>query len=97
MLVRPLAIDFATSISRPESGTVLGRPAVAPSRDLVLLIALCRFLPGQAIGTRSHPGSSNALYNYKLAMPVGIAALVILAWMVIAAFAGAWRTRTRDA
>ncbi len=67
------------------------------ARDLVLLIALSRFLPGQAIGTRAHPGSSNALYNYKLAMPIGVAALVILAWMVIAALAGAWRTRTRDA
>ena len=67
------------------------------ARDLVLLIALCRFLPGQAIGTRAHPGSSNALYNYKLAMPVAAAALVILAWIAIAAVAGAWRTRTRDA
>jgi hypothetical protein len=67
------------------------------ARDLVLLIALCRFLPGQAIGTRAHPGSSNALLNYKLAMPVAVAALVILAWTVIAAVAGAWRTRTRDA
>jgi hypothetical protein len=67
------------------------------ARDLVLLIALCRFLPGQAIGTRAHPGSSNALTNYKLAMPAAVAALVILAWPVIAAVAGAWRTRTRDA
>ncbi|MGH3290755.1 MAG: hypothetical protein ACRDP7_03005, partial [Trebonia sp.] len=67
------------------------------ARDLVLLIALCRFLPGQAIGTRARPGSSNALYNYKLAMPVAAAALVILAWIVIAAVAGAWRTGTRDA
>ncbi len=67
------------------------------ARDLVLLIALSRFLPGEAIGTRAHPGSSNALQNYKLAMPVAAAALVILAWIVIAAVAGAWRTRTRDA
>ena len=67
------------------------------ARDLVLLIALCRFLPGQAIGTRAHPGSSNALNNYKLAMPVAAAAVVILAWAGIAAAAGAWRTRTRDA
>jgi hypothetical protein len=37
------------------------------------------------------------LQNYKLAMPVAAAALVILAWIVIAAVAGAWRTRTRDA
>ena len=67
------------------------------ARDLVLLIALCRFLPGQAIGTRANPGSSNALYNYKLAMPAAAAAVIILAWAGIAAAAGAWRTRTRDA
>ncbi len=67
------------------------------ARDLVLLIALGRFEPGQAIGTHAHPGSSNALNNYKLAMPVAAAALVILAWIVVAAVAGAWRTRTRDA
>ena len=67
------------------------------ARDLVLVFALCRFLPGQAIGTRAHPGSTNALNNYKLAMPAVAAVLVILAWQVIAAAAGAWRTRTRDA
>jgi hypothetical protein len=67
------------------------------ARDLVLLIALSRLLPGQAIGTRAHPGSSNTLTNYKLAMPAVTAVLVILAWLVIPAVAGAWRTRTRDA
>jgi hypothetical protein len=67
------------------------------ARDLVLLISLCRFLPGPAVGTRAHPGSSNALNNFKLPMPAAAAVLVILAWAVIAAAAGAWRTRTRDA
>jgi hypothetical protein len=45
----------------------------------------------------AHPGSSNALYNYKLAMPAAAAILVIVGWTVAAAVAGAWRTRTRDA
>lgn len=67
------------------------------ARDLVLLISLCRFLPGQAIGSHAHPGSSNELTNYKLAMPAGVAILVILAWSVIPAIVGAWSTRTRDA
>jgi len=74
-----------------------GHDVLGAARDLVLLIALCRFLPGQAIGTRANPGSSNALYNYKLAMPAAAAAVIILAWAGIAAAAGAWRTRTRDA
>ena len=67
------------------------------ARDLDLVIALCRFLPGQAIGTRANPGSSNALNNFKLPMPAAGAVLVILAWTALAVAAGAWRTRTRDA
>ena len=67
------------------------------ARDLVLLIALGGLFPGQAIGTRAHPGSSIALNNFKLPMPAAVAVLVILAWAVIPALAGAWRTRTRDA
>jgi hypothetical protein len=67
------------------------------ARDLVLMIALCRLLPVQAVGTRANPGSSNTLTNFKLPMPVVAAVLVILAWVVIPAIAGAWRTRTRDA
>jgi hypothetical protein len=67
------------------------------ARDLVLLISLSRFFPGPAVGTRAHPGSSNALNNFKLPMPAATAVLVILAWAVIAVAAGAWRTRTRDA
>jgi hypothetical protein len=67
------------------------------ARYLVLLISLCRFLPGQAIGSRAHPGSTNALINYKLAMPASVAILVILGWSVIPAAIGAWRTKIRDA
>jgi hypothetical protein len=67
------------------------------ARDLVLLIALSRLLPGQAIGTHAHPGSSNALNNYKIPMPVAVSVLVIIAWAVLPAIAGAWRTKTRDA
>lgn len=67
------------------------------ARDLVLLIALCHWLPGPAVGTHAHPGSTNALVNYKLPMPSAAAILVILAWAVIPAVAGAWRTRTQDA
>jgi hypothetical protein len=67
------------------------------ARYSVLLISLCRFLPGQAIGSHAHPGSTNTLNNYKVAMPASIATLVIAAWVLIPAIAGDWRTRTRDA
>jgi hypothetical protein len=67
------------------------------ARDLVLLIALSHLLPGPAIGTRAHPGSTNALTNYKLPMPAAVAVLVILAWAAIPAVAGAGRTRSLDA
>jgi hypothetical protein len=61
------------------------------------MIALGGLFPGQQAGTRAHPGSSIALNNFKLPMPAVTAVLVILAWAVIPALAGAWRTRTRDA
>jgi hypothetical protein len=67
------------------------------ARDLVLVLAVSRFQPGPAIGTRANPGSSNALNNLKLPMPAVAAVLVILLWLIAAAAAGAWRTRTRDA
>jgi hypothetical protein len=70
---------------------------LGPVRDLVLLIALGALFPGQQVGTRAHPGSSIALNNFKLPMPAVPAVLVILAWAVIPAVAGAWRTRTHDA
>jgi ABC-type transport system involved in multi-copper enzyme maturation permease subunit len=66
-------------------------------RDLVLLIALGRLSPGPAVGTHANPGSSIALDNFKLPMPALVSVLVILAWAVIPAVAGAWRTRTQDA
>jgi hypothetical protein len=79
------------------------RLVVVPLLRLVWLspvpgaVALCRLLPGPAVGTHAHPGSTNALVNYKLPMPSAAAILVILAWAVIPAVAGAWRTRTQDA
>jgi hypothetical protein len=67
------------------------------ARDLVLLIALGRLTPGPAVGTHANPGSSIALDNFKLAMPASVAVLVILAWAVIPAAAGTWRTKIQDA
>jgi hypothetical protein len=66
-------------------------------RWAVLSIALSRFLPAAAIGSRDHPGSSNVLTNYKLTMPAAAAAFVILGWVIIPALLGAWRTARRDA
>lgn len=67
------------------------------ARDAVLLVALGHFRPGIAYGTYVHPGSSNALPGYELPMSTGVTLLVVLAWAVFPAVAGAWRTATRDA
>jgi hypothetical protein len=79
------------------SGMLYLATFLGAARDLVLVFAVSRFQPGAAIGTRANPGSTNALNNLKLPMPAVAAALVILAWLIAAAAAGAWRTRTRDA
>lgn len=65
------------------TGIVYAATFLGSARDLALSIALCRLLPGPAIGTRAHPGSSIALLNYKLPMPASIAVLVIAAWVLI--------------
>ena len=79
------------------SGMLYLATFLGAARDLVLVLAVSRFQPGPAIGTRANPGSSNALNNLKLPMPAVAAVLVILLWLIAAAAAGAWRTRTRDA
>ena len=79
------------------SGMLYLATFLGAARDLVLVFAVSRFQPGPAIGTRVNPGSTNALNNLKLPMPAVTAVLVILAWLIAAAAAGAWRTRTRDA
>jgi hypothetical protein len=52
---------------------------------------------GGGYRTPAHPGSANALPADVLPMAAAVAVLVILAWTVIPAIAGAWRTRTQDA
>jgi hypothetical protein len=79
------------------SGMLYLATFLGAARDLVLVFAVSRFLPGPAIGTRANPGSTNALNNLKLPMPAGVAILVILGWLVVPAVAGAWRTRSREA
>jgi hypothetical protein len=79
------------------SGLLYLATFLGAARDLVLVLAVSRFQPGPAIGTRANPGSSNALNNLKLPMSAVAAVLVILLWLIAAAAAGAWRTRTRDA
>jgi hypothetical protein len=79
------------------SGMLYLATFLGAARDLVLVFAISRFLPGPAIGTRANPGSTNALNNLKLPMPAGVAIVVILGWLIVPAVAGAWRTRNRDA
>jgi ABC-type transport system involved in multi-copper enzyme maturation permease subunit len=67
------------------------------ARDLLLPVAISHLRPGTAIGTAAHPGSTNALPAYILPMSAVAAVAVVLAWMVVPALAGAWRTRTMDA
>ena len=94
---RPLTITAIIGWNTVATSVLYLAGFLGAARDLVLLIALSDLLPGPAIGTRANPGSSNALTNYKLAMPAVLAVAVIVAWVVVAAAAGAWRTRTRDA
>lgn len=94
---RPITLILIIGWETIATGIVYLAAFLGAARDLVLLIALSRLLPEAAIGTHAHPGSSNALNNYKLPMPAAVAVLVILAWVVIPVAAGAWRTMTRDA
>jgi hypothetical protein len=94
---RPVTLIAVIGWNTVATGILYLASFLGPVRDLVLLIALGGLFPGQQVGTRAHPGSSIALNNFKLPMPAITAVLVILAWVVIPAAAGAWRTRTRDA
>jgi hypothetical protein len=94
---RPVTLVTVIGWNTLATGILYLASFLGPVRDLVLLIALGALSPGQEVGTRAHPGSSIALNNFKLSMPAAVAVLVILAWAVIPAVAGAWRTRTRDA
>jgi hypothetical protein len=67
------------------------------ARDAVLMVALSYLRPGASTGSPGHPGSPNALPADGLPMAAAVAVLVLVAWMVIPAVAGAWRTRSRDA
>lgn len=94
---RPVTLIAIIGWNTIATGILYLASFLGPVRDLVLLIALGGLFPGQQVGTRAHPGSSIALNNFKLPMPAIAAVLVVLAWVVIPAAAGAWRTRTRDA
>jgi hypothetical protein len=94
---RPLTLVAIIGWNTVATGILYLATFVGPLRDLVLLIALGDLFPGQQVGTRAHPGSSIAVNNFKLPMPLVTAVLVLLAWVVIPMAAGAWRTRTRDA
>jgi hypothetical protein len=94
---RSITLTLIIGWNTVATGIVYLASFLGAARDLDLLIALSHLLPSPAVGTRANPGSTNALINYKLPMPAVVAVLVILAWTVIAATAGAWRTRTQDA
>jgi hypothetical protein len=94
---RPLTITAIIGWNTVATSVLYVAGFLGAARDLVLLIALGELLPGPAIGGRAHPGSTNALVNFKLAMPAAVAVAVILGWVTVAVAAGAWRTRVRDA
>ena len=70
---------------------------LGPTRNALLAVALGHLRPGPAIGSPDLPGSTNALAMLILPMPTTLAVLVVLAWAVVPAVAGAWRVRTQDA
>ncbi|HEX7164570.1 MAG TPA: hypothetical protein VF223_25410 [Trebonia sp.] len=77
---RPVTLVAVIGWNTIATGILYLASFLGPVRDLVLLIALGGLFPGQQVGTRDHPGSSIALSNFKLPMPVTAAVLVILAW-----------------
>jgi hypothetical protein len=66
-------------------------------RQGLLSVALSHLRPGQAVGTREHPGSSNALPGLVLPMSTTVAVLVLLAWMLLPLMVAARRIQTQDA
>ena len=94
---RPVTLVAVIGWNTIATGILSLASFLGPRRDLILLVALGGVFPGPQVGTRTHPGSSIALNNFKLPMPVTAAVLIILAWVIIPAILGAWRTRTQDA
>jgi hypothetical protein len=94
---RPVTLVAVIGWNTIATGILYLASFLGPLRDLILLVALGGVFPGPQVGTRTHPGSSIALNNFKLPMPVTAAVLIILAWVIIPAILGAWRTRTQDA
>ena len=94
---RPVTLVAVIGWNTVATGILYLASFLGPLRDMVLLMALGGLFPGQQTGTRAHPGSSIALNNFKLPMPAAAAVLVILAWALIPAVLGAWRTSTQDA
>ena len=66
-------------------------------RQGLLTVALSHLRPGQAVGTREHPGSSNALPGLVLPMSTTVAVLVLLAWALIPIVIGARRIQAQEA
>jgi hypothetical protein len=58
---------------------------------------LVNLRPEVAVGTRDHPGSSNALPGLVLPMSTWVAAVVLVGWAVVPFVLGARRVRTQDA
>jgi hypothetical protein len=66
-------------------------------RQGLLSVALSHLRPGQAVGSREHPGSSNALPGLVLPMSTTVAVLVLVAWTLIPIVIGARRIKNQAA
>jgi hypothetical protein len=94
---RTLTLTLVIGFQTFATTLLYGANFLGSARNGLLLVALSRLRPGPDIGTRAHAGSPSALPGFELPMAAGVAAVVIVAWLVAPALAGAWRTRTVEA
>ena len=94
---RSLTLTLVIGWQTIASTLLYGAEFLGALRQGLLAVALSHLRPGQAIGTRDLPGSSNALPGLVLPMSTTVAVLVLLAWTLIPLAIGARRVQTQDA
>jgi len=93
------SVALTAVIGGQTIGTTLlfGAEFLGSLRQGLLSVALSHLRPGPVVGSRDHPGSSNALPGFVLPMSTAVAVLVLAAWVVIPLVIAAWKVRNQDA
>ena len=93
------SVTLIAVIGGQTIGTTLlfGAEFLGSLRQGLLSVALSHLRPGPVVGSRDHPGSSNALPGFVLPMSTAVAVLVLAAWVVVPLVIAVWRVRNQDA